>query len=473
MGRVRRSMRTAVALAFAVAGWAVWAQTASAGPLVPGQVLAGIGSGTINQFTPTGTLTGTLSTGLGNTYDTGMCFTAGGDLVGTNFNNTATRWDSSGAVVPPNPFLSAGGNLESCVVDAAGHIFTGDAGTGSFYEFDSSGALIHTFNVATEDRGTDWLDLSKDQHTMLYTSEGDSILRYDIAANAQLPAFATGLNGPCYALRIRSNGEVMVACTSQVYRLDAAGNVIQTYTLPGGFVLFALNLDPDGTSFWTADLDTGQIWHVDIATGAVINTFTSNVNSQLAGLAIVGELRAAVDTTPPTCTLTSTLAGPPKEIQVTVQDTGSGLASIVPTTVNATATVPVFAPGSTSAQLVIADKTDQSKPSSLTLKVTDASGNSTTCDPWFGLSQTKTVGVLPVRFTHLLGNAATVVVRPHAGVRSVDLLVNGRLFHVAGLRPGNSTRVNIGAALRVGGTNVVVAKAHGRHGAVANVMITD
>jgi len=293
------------------------------------------------------------------------------------------------------------------------------------------------------------------------------------AANAQLPAFATGLNGPCYALRIRSNGEVMVACTSQVYRLDAAGNVIQTYTLPGGFVLFALNLDPDGTSFWTADLDTGQIWHVDIATGAVINTFTSNVNSQLAGLAIVGELRAAVDTTPPTCTLTSTLAGPPKEIQVTVQDTGSGLASIVPTTVNATATVPVFAPGSTSAQLVIADKTDQSKPSSLTLKVTDVSGNSTTCDPWFGLSQTKTVGVLPVRFTHLLGNAATVVVRPLAGVRSVDLLVNGRLFHVAGLRPGNSTRVNIGAALRVGGTNVVVAKARGKHGALANVMITD
>ena len=79
----------------------------------------------------------------------------------------------------------------------------------------------------------------------------------------------------------------------------------------------------------------------------------------------MGELRAALDNTPPTCELTATVAGPPKQIQVTVQDTGTGLASVVPTTTNATATVPVFAPGDTSAEVVTATKTDQSQGSTL------------------------------------------------------------------------------------------------------------
>jgi streptogramin lyase len=379
MRTLKHPLRKAVGFAVVIVAWAIWAQVAAAAPLVPGQVLAGIGAGTINQFTPTGTLTGTLSNGTGS-LDTGMCFTAGGDLLGTNFSNTVSRWDATGALVA-SAFINHGGTNESCTLDASGNIFVGDASAAAFYEFDSSGALINTFSVATEDRGTDWLDLSKDQHTMLYTSEGSSILRFDTASNTQLSDFATGLAAPCYALRIRSNGEVMVACDSTVYRLDAAGTILQTYTPSGG--LFALNLDPDGTTFWTATI-SGTIYRIDIATGAVVTTFVSNTNTGLFGLAVVGELRAAVDTTPPMCSLTATLVGPPKEIQVTVQDTGSGLASVVPLTVNATATVPVFAPGSTSAQVVIADKTDQSQGSSLSLVVTDVSGNVTRCDPVFG-----------------------------------------------------------------------------------------
>ena len=40
--------------------------------------------------------------------------------------------------------------------------------------------------------------------------------------------------------------------------------------------MFALNLDPDGTTFWTGDDQTGTVYHVDIATGAIITSFTSN-----------------------------------------------------------------------------------------------------------------------------------------------------------------------------------------------------
>jgi hypothetical protein len=78
-----------------------------------------------------------------------------------------------------------------------------------------------------------------------------------------------------YALRIRPNGEVLVGDTSLVVRLDAAGNQIQTYTLPGATLIFAANLDPDGTSFWTADYFGGTVYKVDIASGTVLKSWSA------------------------------------------------------------------------------------------------------------------------------------------------------------------------------------------------------
>ena len=57
----------------------------------------------------------------------------------------------------------------------------------------------------------DWIDLSADKCTLLYTSEGTLIRRFNVCTNTQLTDFATLPAGACYALRIRANGEVMVA----------------------------------------------------------------------------------------------------------------------------------------------------------------------------------------------------------------------------------------------------------------------
>ena len=94
----------------------------------------------------------------------------------------------------------------------------------------------------------------------------------------------------------------------------------------------------------------------------------------------------AADTTPPTCVLTATLAGPPKQIQITVQDSGSGLGSIVVTkSINADTVVPPFAPGTTSAVLITSTKIVQSAGSVVELMVTDVAGNKIVCDPvWAG-----------------------------------------------------------------------------------------
>jgi len=63
---------------------------------------------------------------------------------------------------------------------------------------------------------------------MYYTSEGSEFKRFDVCTDTQLVDFATGLTRPCFALCVRANSEVMVACASQVYRLDSTGGVMQT-----------------------------------------------------------------------------------------------------------------------------------------------------------------------------------------------------------------------------------------------------
>jgi hypothetical protein len=270
------------------------AASANGVPLVKGDVLAATGNAQVKNFSPTGILQDTLTDNSGATYTTGMCFDSSGNLYVTDFATTMSKYDSGGNLLT-SPFGSGypGGHPESCTVDASGHIYVGGPASPSIEEFDTSGTLLATFSVegAGGTGGTDWVDLAANQCSLYYTAEGSVIKRFNVCTNTQEADFATGLPGPCFALRIRPNGEVMVACASEAVRLDSSGTVLQTYPVSGA--LFALNLDPDGTSFWTGDFGTGEVFHVDIATGSVINQFNSSPTTGLFGLAVVGEIRAA------------------------------------------------------------------------------------------------------------------------------------------------------------------------------------
>jgi hypothetical protein len=84
----------------------------------------------------------------------------------------------------------------------------------------------------------------------------------------------------------------------------------------------------------------------------------------------------------PKCDLTAVLDGPPKQLQVTVQDAGAGLQSIVVTTLtNATVVVPTFTVGTAQALVVVATKVDQTQTAYLGLQVTNLAGLVTNCDP--------------------------------------------------------------------------------------------
>jgi len=271
-----------------------------------GDVLVGVGSSTIKVFAPDGTLKRRLDTAPTN-ENTGMCFDSHGNLYATQFSGGMNKFDRNGNLLNGNFGSGFNGDPESCIVNKLDQIYVGQAdGTRNVLKFSASGALLATYSPATENRGTDWIDLAADQKTLFYTSESSTIKRFNVETRAQLPDFASGLGGPCYSLHIRQNGEVLVACSDKVKRLNSSGAVIQTYDPPHTSLLFAMSLDPDGTSFWTADYSDGQVFRVDISSGNVLTVFDSARNISVAGLVVVGEITAAGGDNTPRCTVQGT-----------------------------------------------------------------------------------------------------------------------------------------------------------------------
>jgi hypothetical protein len=268
-----------------------------------GDVFAGVGNGKIKHFSPSGVLLDTLDTATGSTEDSGMAFDLAGNLYSTNFTaNSMSKFNNIGGLI--GPFGGGFNNHpESVLVNAAGDFYVGQAdGSRQVLKFAASGAALGSFSPAVENRGTDWIDLRADQCTLFYTSEGKLIKRFNVCTNSQLADFATlpisGVppNDAAYALRIRPNQEVLVATSQKVFRLNPSGVIIQTYPKPAGetSTLFALNLDADLTSFWTAGIATGNVYKIDIATGAMLTSFNASiVGPSLAGLAVFGEITAA------------------------------------------------------------------------------------------------------------------------------------------------------------------------------------
>lgn len=176
------------------------------------------------------------------------------------------------------------------------------------------------------------------------------------------------------------------------------------------------------------------------------------------------------DTIKPTCVLTKTISGPPKQIQVTVQDKQSGLASIVVTkAVNDSVSVPPFSVGTTSPVVVTATKIDQSLSSTLALQVKDKAGNVTNCDP---TSVTVVRENRSQTLTGIDGSEHVVTIQNGSpGLVRLTAFVNGTHFAAARLKPGETRTINIASALRAGTDNTIRLVGQGRGG--ADILIWD
>jgi WD40 repeat protein len=278
-------MKFRIKLLAAAAALAV-TSSAFAGPFSVGDVFASTGNGKVDVFSKTGVFKTTLDTTLGG-YTTGSTFDSFGNFYVTAFSsNVVSKFDANGVLVNSAWTTGLGAN-ESIVFNKTGQAYIGNAGAQQVLKVDANGVHLQTFNVLTN---TDWIDLAADQTTLIYSDESNTIRRWNLSGDAALPDFATGAFDSLYAKRIRPNGEVMAASsTGNVYRFDAAGALVQTYAAGIGSV-FALNLDPDGTSFWTGSTGGTTVEEIDIATGNILQKWETS--GQLYGLAVLGEIQS-------------------------------------------------------------------------------------------------------------------------------------------------------------------------------------
>jgi PEP-CTERM motif len=297
-------------------------------PFVKGDVFASVGPQSVSVFTPSGSLVCTMSDGIGG-ITTGSGFDAAGNLYVTTFGSGGVAKFNNSGVLQNSAFFSGLSNPESVTNVSngpfAGSSFVSTEGSASLKQFNTAtGALTHTFTVTGGNGtgGTDWMDFLNPT-TAIYDGEGTKILRYNLATSTQLTDFTSAATESAlthiFALRTipagAFAGDVLVANSINAVLLDASGNIIKTYTLPGDAGLdFALNLDPNGTDFWTGDITSDNVWEVNIATGAIDQQWNAG-GRDLYGLSVFGEL---------------TTSGPPPSVPEpgTLALFGAGLAGL-------------------------------------------------------------------------------------------------------------------------------------------------
>jgi hypothetical protein len=240
---------------------------------------------------------------------TGSAFDSSGNFYVTCFYGDPGylyRLDPNGALFGTGQF---GGpypaHSEAIVFDGAGDYYVGSAGGGIIGEqsnvlmkFHKDGTWWKTYSTGR----IDWFDLASDQCTIFFTAEDRSVRKFDVCNPTSPPTtFASLLGGPndkLFALRVLPGGDVLVADSSQILRLSGTtGLPIQTY---GNDLVqtrtigqwFALNLDPDGQSFWSADfLNNHAVYQFKISDGSVMHHFSGSTTP--GGLAIKDEITAA------------------------------------------------------------------------------------------------------------------------------------------------------------------------------------
>ncbi|MEA2971639.1 MAG: hypothetical protein QOG82_97 [Actinomycetota bacterium] len=312
-------------------------------PLAGGHVLVAVGNGKIRHFDASGRLLDTLDTGAKGESG-GVLVDGTGALFAVNFAaNSVTRFDRSGTKIGPFG-QQYDTHPETILRSADGGIYVGlNDGSRQLRRLDAGGVVRARFQPAPENRGVDWADLSPDQCTLLYTSEGKLVKQFNVCSNVQLPDFATlpiagdNTTNPttsAYGLRILPSGEVLVAAAASVYRLSPAGVVVRTYTVPRTSQLLTVTLDSDLATFWVGDLPTGRVARVELATGAVVSVLETDPVVGLGGVAVVGEVVAAqpllrLDPVPPQVvgqpvTVTGTLVNVVKPETTAVRFTVAG-----------------------------------------------------------------------------------------------------------------------------------------------------
>ncbi|HYG65144.1 MAG TPA: putative Ig domain-containing protein, partial [Thermoanaerobaculia bacterium] len=221
-----------------------------------------------------------------------------------------------------------------------------------------------------------------------------------------------------------------------------------------------MTIDPDRCVItWTPTTgDPSKLWTAQVEVGDSFGSvpYTSTGLDFLLGL----------DDAKPTCLLQSVDPGPPTHLEVFIQDSRSGVASVqVLESANTSVNIPSFLPGTTGELTVVGTKIDQSRSARLRLRVTDLAGNATECDPIL-TEETRETGA-PQTSTHTgipPEEHVVTVYNGDPGLQSLDIDVNGRKFKMNGLRTGEERTLDVAAAMPAAGMSTITLTTRSKPG---------
>jgi len=267
----------------------LWSPQAQALPFNIGDIFAAVNAGRVQHYNAAGNLLETLNTTQGG-FTTGMGFDASQNLHVTNISaNNLSTFNNQGVLQAGT--CCTGSSPESVTINNAGNRIVTYVG-GGIKVWNSAG--VQQGPTILPSARADFGDLAADQQTFIFGQEGNSILTVNLNTGVQGPNFTTGTLTQAFAMRILADGRVLVADRVNVKLLDTNGAVVGTYDITGEDSWFALNLNPDGTSFWSGNFDTGILYEFDIETGNHLDESTQIIDTgfpgfNLFGVAIFGE----------------------------------------------------------------------------------------------------------------------------------------------------------------------------------------
>jgi outer membrane protein assembly factor BamB len=250
----------------------------------PGDLFVSLEPGPIQWRSPDGTLRSVLVPTVIGTGE-GMDFDASGNLY-------VTRWcidgpcDTGNSIEMFNVLGQSMGqvgqyfncNPHTIVILPNNTTYVGEGGCRKrLMKFVPNELYPTEFTVDDENLGVFWMDLAPDGCTMFYTSAGPSVKRFDVCTNTQLADFNTTPmpGGITQDLRVLPDGGVLVSSGQVVARLDSAGALVQTYSVPGEGALWAgLELDANGT-FWAGNYFSSNVHKFSIGDGTRLATFNT------------------------------------------------------------------------------------------------------------------------------------------------------------------------------------------------------
>ena len=228
-----------------------------------------------------------------------------------------------------------------------------------------------------------------------------------------------------------------------------------------------LSLDPATcTLTWTPTSgDPERLWTTQVQ----VEEYLSQGEFRVATTAL--DFTLGLDPDRPICQLASTSAS---GITVLARDLRSGIQTVtILEAVNASVQIPPFAPGTTAPLNIAGNKTDLSRSSRIRLRLTDAAGNVTDCDPVLTEVERQTGKPVSQTWTVPAAERFVTVLNGAPGLRHLDIEVNGRLYRLNNLQDDEERTLDVSAAVREGQDSTITLTPRGKPGGSAAVLIHD